>query len=309
MILSQRSAPGEVMPTVVANPPRVATALQAQTTISSTKPVLAFTVSSNTDTTQDIIYAYGTVDPGSPDPAASLQQHTDNGPLQLNLAKAISSNSNTSGSQSNTGTGTSTPSFSPPLLPYQKLIVAHAIFCTLGFLLLLPAGVLLARYLRTFVTTWFTGHWIIQLGIAGLVIVIGVILGVFAVHKAEARHLDDDHKRWGVALLILYLIQCGLGAFIHYVKKADRKVRPPQNYVHALLGLAIIGLSLYQVHSGYHDEWTKTTGRDPLPASVNIIFWVWVVLLPVSYAVGLSFLPKQLRQERTKVTNSKDDEE
>lgn len=126
---------------------------------------------SNTDTTQDIIYAYGSIDPGSADPAASLVQHLDNGPLKLNLAKPISSNSTTSGSQPTTGGGTATPSFSLALLPYQKLIVAHAIFCTLGFLLLLPAGVLLARYLRTFITTWFKGHWIIQFGIGNILTV------------------------------------------------------------------------------------------------------------------------------------------
>jgi hypothetical protein len=126
---------------------------------------------SNSDTTQDIIYAYGSTDPGSADPAASLVQHLDQGALQLNLAKSISSNGTTSGSQPTTGSGTATPSFSNPLLPYQKLIVAHAIFCTLGFLLLLPAGVLLARYLRTFITTWFKGHWIVQFGIGNILTV------------------------------------------------------------------------------------------------------------------------------------------
>ncbi|KAF9478624.1 CBD9-like protein [Pholiota conissans] len=302
MILSQRQASGQVEPTVVSSPPRVATALQAQTTISSTKPVLAFTVPSNSDTTQDIIYAFGSNDPGSADPAANLVQHLAYGPLQLNLAKAISSSSNGTSGSGTSGTGTATPSLSLPLLPYQKMIVAHAIFCAVGFLLLLPGGVLLVRYLRTFIGTWFKGHWIVQFGIAGVVIVIGVGLGVVAVHKAEAPHFDDDHKRWGIALFVLYIVQCGLGAFIHFVKKVDRKRRPPQNYLHAILGLAIIGLALYQVHSGYDEEWTETTGRDPVPSYVNIIFWVWTALLAASYTIGLAFLPKQFRQERTKTT-------
>ena len=101
-----------------------------------------------------------------------------------------------------------------PLASYEKLIIAHAILCTVGFLLLLPAGVLLARYMRTFVSNWFQGHWIVQFGIgtyspplstivaysflnlAGIVIIIGIALGIASVSQAHAVHLDDDHKVW-----------------------------------------------------------------------------------------------------------------
>jgi len=112
------------------------------------------------------------------------------------------------------------------------------------------------------------------------------------------------------------VLQCVLGAVIHYVKKKDRVRRPPQNYIHAVFGLLVITLALFQVRSGYNSEWPTTTGRDPLPAGVDILYWVWVVvsqfliklrysvhteklkLLPVSYAIGLVFLPKQFREEK-----------
>jgi len=116
------------------------------------------------------------------------------------------------------------------------------------------------------------------------------------------------------------VVQCLLGAFIHYVKKKDRVRRPPQNYFHAVFGLLVITLALYQVRSGYNTEWPTTTGREPLPAGVDIIYWIWVVvchfltkmrysvlhadsgnfqkLLPVSYGIGLAFLPKQFRSEK-----------
>lgn len=42
------------------------------------------------------------------------------------------------------------------------MIIAHAVVATFGFLFLLPSGVLLARYVRTISTQWYTGHWIIQ---------------------------------------------------------------------------------------------------------------------------------------------------
>ena len=77
---------------------------------------------------------------------------------------------------------------------------------------------------------------------------------------------------------MLYIVQCLLGAFIHYVKKKDRVRRPPQNYFHAIFGLLIIALALFQVHSGYDDEWPSTTGRDQLSPGVNVFFWVWAVV-------------------------------
>ena len=55
-----------------------------------------------------------------------------------------------------------------PLLPFEKYIIAHAIFCVIGFLGLLPLGALLARYSRTSTPRWFTAHWIVQFAIGTL---------------------------------------------------------------------------------------------------------------------------------------------
>jgi len=297
VILSQREASSEVMPTVVANPPRTATFASSLSVLSTSKPELAFTIPSNSDTSQTVIFAFGTTDPKSSAVDAALVQHVDNGILKLDLTKQISSN-----------TGSSTDSSSSiPLRGYQKLIVGHAVLCVVGFLFLLPAGALFARYARTFMNNWFQGHWILQFALAGPVILVGVILGIAAVAKAKAKHLDDSHKRWGIALLVLYLAQCALGAFIHFVKDANRKRRPPQNYVHAVVGITIIALALYQVHLGYDHEWQAATGRSALPSSVKTVFVIWAVLLPLSYALGLAFLPKQYRLERGKQVPSHDE--
>jgi hypothetical protein len=79
------------------------------------------------------------------------------GRLTLDLSKTISS---------------STPATPPPAAtasrPSNKIIIAHAIFCSFGFLLILPAGALLARFFRTFSHSWFKGHWILQFGIGAL---------------------------------------------------------------------------------------------------------------------------------------------
>jgi len=186
-----------------------------------------------------------------------------------------------------------------PLLKYQRLIVAHAVLCTVGFLGILPLGALVGRYLRTVTTTWLKAHWIIQFFVAGPIIVAGFALGVQSVQEAGSGHLNDRHKQCGLVLFILYFVQSTFGLVIHKFKpRSSIKRRPLHNYLHPILGLLIIALALYQVRVGYKIEWPTETGRMPLPEAANIVWYLWVVLLPVLYFVGLALLPRQFRQER-----------
>jgi len=284
--LSQRQASAEVMPTPVASPALVATAVPSLSTgLSSSQPQLAFTISGSA-TKQNIIWAFGGTKPAAA-PDSTLVQHLESGATTLDLTQTLASSTGNSGSSS----------VDVPLLPYQKTIIAHAAVATFGFLFLLPAGALLARFTRTTSSKWYSGHWIIQAGIGGPVVIVGCILGFVAAHQMGAE-THTTHKTLGVVLLALYIVQCALGAFIHYVKIPFRFGRPPQNYAHAVLGLTTIGLALYQVRLGYREEWPNATGRGPIDNGVNIVWIVWVVLLPVLYFGGLAYLPRQLRQER-----------
>ena len=110
------------------------------------------------------------------------------------------------------------------LNPFQKIVIAHAVFCTVGFLLVLPAGALLARFMRTFSHSWFKGHWILQFGVgmyyysslsfvpliffsvAGIIILTGIILGFAAVANLGAPHVNSTHKVCLTALSVSRLI-------------------------------------------------------------------------------------------------------
>ena len=193
------------------------------------------------------------------------------------------------------------------------MIVAHAIVCVIGFLVCLPAGALLARYLRTFSNKWYTGHWIIQFVFGGPIIIAGVALGIQSVNSLHAVHLDDDHKKWGIGIFVLYFIQCALGAIVHFFKPKTFTSRPPQNYLHAILGLAIVAFALKQVGNGIIDEWPTVTGK-PVSQPARIIWIVWCVVsnrffldfcssflfqvLPVLYFAGVALLPRQFKQEK-----------
>ncbi|KAF8955170.1 hypothetical protein BDZ97DRAFT_1860297 [Flammula alnicola] len=289
--LSQRSSSGHSTPRVDSNPPQIANVSQAYTVTSGSTPQLAFTMPINaTNTKPFIIWAYSSTNPQSSAVDAHFDKHSDTGEWQLDLTRPQSSSS-----MSTNGT---LPTFDAlPLYPYQRLIIAHAILCVVGFLLFLPAGAILARYLRVFNPIWFQGHWIIQFALAAPVIVIGVALGIAAVQSAGALHFGDSHRQSGIVIFVLYLAQCALGAFIHFVKSKKRTRRPIQNYLHGLVGLATIGAAMYQIYNGFYTEWPNVTGRGPLSGGLTVFFWIWSVLLAVAYLAGLAFLPRQLRQE------------
>ncbi|KAJ7770397.1 hypothetical protein B0H14DRAFT_2966848 [Mycena olivaceomarginata] len=171
----------------------------------------------------------------------------------------------------------------------QGLLIAHGIVCAVGFAFCLPAGVILARYLRTSRPWWYKGHWIAQFGIAGPVILVGIVLGHRVTDKyGESPADDSNHKALGNILLGLYAFQCAVGAIIHFFKPKNAKGRPPQNYLHAVFGLIIIVLGMYQIRTGYDEEWPLYAGSGRLSKSVNLLWIVWTILLGVAYATGLS---------------------
>ena len=178
--LSQRMAPAEVMPTVVSDPPRVAIMQAALSVASGNNPKLTFTIPSDGATNKDIIWAFGGTNPDDSAVDAVLMQHLNSGPTTLDLSQTLSASSqdptnpvttisqSQSGSASGNGNGNgnSSPVLTHvPLLPYEKYIIAHAVLCMTGFLILLPIGAIIARLMRTFSPFWFKLHWFIQFGL------------------------------------------------------------------------------------------------------------------------------------------------
>lgn len=324
--LSQRHTNAEVMPTVDSNPPRTATKQDALSSLTGTNPKLVFTIptDSSSQAKSTIIWASASINPQSSAVDATLQQHDNSGPISLDLSQPLTANSrdptnpvftlsgsgnSTAGSGSGSGSDTG-GAVDIPLQPFQKMIIAHAVLCTVGFLGFLPIGALVARWFRTFTNKWFTPHWIFQLAIAGPVIVAGFACGVSAVHTS-GNPVKDTHMKVGIVIFVLYIVQLALGAFVHYVKPTSwtvQKKRPIQNYGHAVLGLLIIALAFYQVRTGYHDEWPKTSGRAPISNAANIVWYIWVVIIPILYFGGLIFLPRQYKQERGTVKSASSSE-
>jgi len=187
-----------------------------------------------------------------------------------------------------------------PLSPIEIKARNHAIVCTVGFLILLPLGVLLARYARTFTRRWFWGHAVMQFVISGPVIFAGWALGDQLSKELEMQSLHDPHQQIGIALLALYVTQLLIGVFIHYVKMPGlfRGHRPPQNYIHVMLGLAILALAAYQVHYGLNTEWAFATGGGhEVPDSAMHAWLALIIVFWVLYFLGMALLPRQFKSE------------
>lgn len=159
---------------------------------------------------EDMIWAYGTSNPDSSDPNDSgLPIHLQSGTFSLNLSKQFDVDQLPSQSQAQFGspvpptlpTNSPSPSSSasqaigsPPFKTFEKLIVAHAVIVVTGFLVILPAGAMVARWGRTISDKWFHYHWFIQVVISIPVVVIGWTLGPLSVAEQGAKHADDAHK-------------------------------------------------------------------------------------------------------------------
>ncbi|KAF8323381.1 hypothetical protein DL93DRAFT_2162545 [Clavulina sp. PMI_390] len=184
--------------------------------------------------------------------------------------------------------------------PSNNQLIAHAAMASVGFMILLPIGALVARYrvAKPLSTVWVRIHYGCQL-FAALFIIPGFGLGVNFAKRVEDFGLQTNtkHKNIGITLFILYLVQVLVGIVIHWFKRPlHGGHRPPQNYFHAVLGLTIIGLGLYQVHYGYRTMWPDW-GIGMVPAGVNRAWMAVAIILIVPYILGLGLLPMQYKNE------------
>jgi len=185
----------------------------------------------------------------------------------------------------------------------------HATLSSVGMVVLLPIGILIARYLRTTRIPWFWIHAFWQSMVLGPILITGIGYGMKAtdrqVKAGTTAHFNDPHKKAGLAILILYIVQLMLGLFSHFANTTHIPgvYRSPQRIVHILLGLALFGLGFWQVNYGYTTQWPTYVGSI-VPSSVPKAWKALVILFPILYALGWIFIPKQLSQESLRRHNT-----
>jgi hypothetical protein len=189
------------------------------------------------------------------------------------------------------------PSPEQQFTEFKKDASAHGLLAGLSFMVILPTGILVARYLRTFTNRWYHAHWIINLALGFPLILAAWAMGRNAHYYGQGGSLSPHGKR-GLLIIGLYIAQLVLGLFIHYIRIPFPAFghRPPQNFLHAVQGLVILGLANYQIYDGlYHKgsflaQGVRQSAKHAWQA-LGIIFWVL-------YAIGLVLLRRQYMQER-----------
>ncbi|KAJ7489907.1 hypothetical protein B0H11DRAFT_2403206 [Mycena galericulata] len=285
-ILSQRYGIGHVEPVIESNPPRVASMVPPTVTSwrKGNYSTTAFQIPVNkTDPWPGrIIWAYSLRQPDS-DPSADLTGHYVAGTVNMRLDKPILEPTLEIEQPED-------DTFDP--LPRVQKLIWHGFLLSVGFLVLLPTGSLVARWGRTFTPRWFKAHRVLNFGVALPVIAGGFVLGLLAVFDRRAAHLSDAHQICGVLLFALYVTQLALGR---------RAPHPPANVLHAVLGLSIVALAFFQVRSGF-GEWSRSTGQPDVARWCRDALVGWVVVVPALYFTGLVLLRRQFAQEQQGVT-------
>ncbi|KAJ7135593.1 hypothetical protein C8R44DRAFT_976484 [Mycena epipterygia] len=172
-----------------------------------------------------------------------------------------------------------------PLSSFKSKARIHAHIASFAYLVALPLGIFIPRYLHTFTTHWFWPH---------------AIMNFLTTAVSGVPHFTDPHQKAGLALLIMYLLQVFLGGFIHWVKLPFRfpDGRHPQNYLHVILGLSIVALASWQTHYGLWIEWGFATDNlHPVNWRCKHFWLAIVVVMWGLYAIGLVLLPRQFKQE------------
>ncbi|KAH9483737.1 Cytochrome b561 and DOMON domain-containing protein [Psilocybe cubensis] len=302
--LSQRYTSGYTMPHPESNPPRIATLVEPKAlTRPAHSTTFAFQVPANrsllasADPKEAMIFAYS---PTKPDkaPDSTLTPHQYVGYLSLDFSKDFAGP--TFGQQIDTakppagipitqGTGTA-------YKRVEKLMILHGFLVSFGFLVLLPAGSLIARWGRSFTPRWFKLHRLSNMYIALPVITLGVLLGPAIVYSKESFriHFANGHEIYGGLLLLVYYTQVFLGRYIHNRRNELAKLgpitqpHPPLNIFHIVLGIIRSGMQW----------WETLTGRGPITNWALPLWKAWIVILPLAYFGGYALLPRQFRLEK-----------
>ncbi|KAJ6455784.1 hypothetical protein C8R45DRAFT_845413, partial [Mycena sanguinolenta] len=284
-ILSHRYALGHLEPEVDEHPPRVATVIPASASINVRRSysTIAFQLPLNrTDPKPgQVIWAYSQRRP-EPHSSAELTVHYAAGTIDMPLDKVVAD----------------LPGMIQNAVDNHQKLIWHGILLSIGFLVLLPMGSLIARWGRTLTPRWFNAHRFLNFGIALPVISVGFILGPLVVLDREARHFADAHQICGLLLFALYGVQLLLGRYIHSRRDVvGRPPHPPSNILHAVLGVSIITGAFFQVWSGL-GEWSMSTRQPEFSDWCHTALTVWAVILPLLYLAGLALLKRQLVQEK-----------
>lgn len=242
---------------MVANPARVATLNIDNSYSNDTTTALSYSIPSDAQNMTMIIWALSRENPGTPNPNAILTQHTWMGVMWLYMDAPYDSGSvfewdgHGIPDHSKTMKQNGSPAF---------VLIAHIVCGVLAVMLVLPGGVVVPRITRGLTTSrwWFHFH-IVNQGITA----VALVCAAFGIGLTFGGELDSRHRKTGVALFALVMLQTLLGAFSHWYTPGWRmqkftfvtkRGRGPSNFVHAALGVVCVAVGWSAAWTGMYSD-------------------------------------------------------
>ncbi|KAK5135130.1 hypothetical protein LTR08_005655 [Meristemomyces frigidus] len=135
---------------------------------------------------------------------------------------------------------------------YHRLILAHGILAALTFLLIVPAAIFSAKFMRGAPSRAVKLHVNLQILTVMLMTVV-VVLGYFAV--GPERSLTNPHHGIGIAIYVAVLLQFIFGWVMSKLERRRKDLAsltrtPTKVWIHKLIGRAIALLGLVQIPLG-----------------------------------------------------------
>lgn len=154
----------------------------------------------------------------------------------------------------------------------DKLRRNHGILNILGWGILLPVGVMIARYLRQWDPTWFYLHIFTQ--ISGFILgVVGVAFGIVLYKKLNAN--VKVHRALGLLILSLGSFQV-LATMLRPHKEA--KTRKYWNWCHQWFGRILLVFVVVNIFYGIHLSNAKKIWNIGYGASIGFIFLIYLMI-------------------------------
>ncbi|XP_051131097.1 cytochrome b561 and DOMON domain-containing protein At3g07570 [Andrographis paniculata] len=156
--------------------------------------------------------------------------------------------------------------------PQASLKRSHGILNMLGWGILMPIGIMVARYMRRWDPLWFYSHAIIQ-SIAFSLGIIGVICGLVLENRLDIS--VNKHKTLGIIILIFGTLQ--VMAVLLRPDKAS-KIRKYWNWYHHNAGRVVIVLAAVNVFYGIHLANGGTNWNTGFAVVLVILFVISLIL-------------------------------
>ncbi|KAK6780147.1 hypothetical protein RDI58_022331 [Solanum bulbocastanum] len=156
--------------------------------------------------------------------------------------------------------------------PYGNLRRSHGVLNMLSWGILIPIGVMVARYFRQYDPIWFYSHTTIQ-SLAFLLGFVGIVCG-FLLEDRLSAHVDK-HKALGIFILVLACLQ--VIAFLVRPEK-ESKVRKYWNWYHYTLGRVLIILAAANIFYGIHLGGAGTAWNVGFAVTLVAFFSISIVL-------------------------------